>query len=175
MSGWSTITEIEDIMSAGGVAASTDDGQDNAIADPVVVANAIERGDSILGQYLNQKYDLTTITGTPATNVWVKWASATFAAIEIMRRKGGIVPPGLQELYEQYLVILKTVTGGSGTIPNLYPRASPGIAVSNLTIDNRYNRAKIRKSESISWPVGLSKLPVFTDVRDTGSGTAYGP
>lgn len=166
MSAWCTQAEIEDLLSATGVSVSTNDNMDNAVSDALIVSNAIERGQSRLGQYLIGKYDTDIIT---SSNVWVKWANAAFAAIEIMRRKGGVVPLGLQEIYEEYIDILKDVKDGTGLIPGLVLRTSPGISVANITLDNYYNRAKIRKVETISWPLGLVKLPHFRDRADIGN------
>lgn len=166
MAEWCTLAEVEDLLSANGVSASTNDNYDNSVADATIVDNAIARGRTILSQYLVQKYDIEVITSSAE---WVKWAAATFAAIEIMRRKGGVVPPGLQELYEQYTEFLKNVQSGTFQVPGLYPRSSPGISVSNITMDNRYNRAKIRVVSTISWPVGLSKLSQFRDRFDFGN------
>lgn len=165
MPAWCTISEIEDLMSAPGVSNSTNDTGGNAVADATITDNAIERGQSKLAQYLNQKYDTAAIT---SANVWVKWATATFAAVEIMRRKGGMVPPGLQEIFEEYITILEKVAAGLTTIPGLYPRSSPGIAVSNITVDNAYRRAKIRRVDTISFPVSLTSLPQFRDRFDFG-------
>src|SRR5690349_10851624 len=97
---WCTLTEIEDLLSASGVSVSTNDDGNNSVADDEIVDNAIERGQSKVEQYLVAKYDTSTIT---SANVWVKWCTAAFAAVEIMRRKGGGVPPGLQEIYEEYV------------------------------------------------------------------------
>jgi hypothetical protein len=166
MAEWCSQTEVEDLLSANGVWASVNDDNGNAIADPTIVSNAIARGRTILGQYLVQRYNLDSIT----SNVeWVKWAAATFAAVELLRRKGGVVPPGIQELYEQYVVFLKEVQSGTFQVPGLYFNSSPGIAVSNLTMDNRYNRAKVRVVSTISWPMGLSKLSQFKDRLDFGN------
>ena len=166
MAEWCSQAEVEDLLSANGVWASVNDDNGNAIADPTIVNNAIARGRTILGQYLVQRYDLNQIT----SNVeWVKWASATFAAVELLRRKGGVVPPGIQELYEQYVSFLKGVQLGTFQVPGLYFNSSPGIAVSNLTMDNRYNRAKIRVVSTLSWPMGLSKLTQFKDRFDFGN------
>ena len=166
MTEWCGVAEVEDLLSANGVWASVNDDLGNSVTDATIVDNAIARGRTILGQYLVQKYDISTIT---SANEWIKWAAATFAAIEIMRRKGGVVPPGLQELYEQYTGFLKEVQAGSFQVPGLYLRSSPGMAVSNLTMDNRYNRAKVRVVSTISWPMGLSKLSQFKDRLDFGN------
>jgi len=165
MANWCTQTEIEDLMSANGVSVSTNDSQGNSVSDATIVANAIERGQSKLAQYLTQKYDISTIT---SANVWIKWAAATFAAVEIMRRKGGVVSAGLQEIYEEYLAILNDVKNGPGLIPDLLQRTTPGMAVSNMTIDNRYAKAKMRVVGTISFPVGVTKLPQFRDLTDVG-------
>lgn len=166
MSAWCTQTELEDLISANGLNNSTNDNQTNLVSDPTIVANAIERGQERLGQYLAAKYDVTTIT---SANKWIKWATAAFAAVEIYRRKGGTVPPGVQEIYEEYVQRLDGIENGSGLVPGLSTRSSPGISVSNVMVDNSYNRAKIRKVDSISYPVGLNKVASFHDRLDNGS------
>ncbi|MES2793692.1 MAG: hypothetical protein V4719_29025 [Planctomycetota bacterium] len=165
MANWCTQLEIEDLLSSNGVSVSTNDSQGNSVSDPEIVAFAIERGQSKLAQYLTLKYDVSTIT---SANVWVKWAAATFAAVEIMRRKGGVVPPGLQEMYEEYIVSLKDVKDGPGLIPDLPQRTTPGMAVSNVMIDNAYSRAKVRVVGTISFPIGVTKLAQFRDRNDLG-------
>lgn len=165
MVAWCTQLEIEDLMSANGLSVSTNDTQGNSVSDPTIVANAIERGQSKLAQYLTQKYDTSTIT---SANVWIKWATATFAAIEIMRRKGGVVPPGLQETYEEILEGLRDVKNGPGLIPDLSQRTTPGMAVSNVKIDNSYRQAKVRVVGTISFPIGVTKLAQFRDRTDIG-------
>lgn len=165
MPAWCTITEVEDLMSANGVNVSTNDSQGNSVTDTVIVDNAIERGQSRLAQYLANKYDLSTIT---SANVWIKWATAAFAAVEILRRKGGVPSGGIQEIYEEYIRILDDVKNGSGLIPDLMLRTTPGLAVSNLMIDNAYSRAKVRVVGTISFPTGVTKLPQFRDRNDLG-------
>jgi len=94
--------------------------------------------------------------------------TSLFAAVELLRRKGGAISTGLNENYQEMLTFLKGVQTGSFQVPGLSPRTSPGIAVSNIMIDNRYPRAKVRVVSSISFPIPSSPLGTFTDRADYG-------
>lgn len=165
MAEWCDISEVEWWMSVDGVSDSTNDRQTNITADTTIVDNSIIQARLWLSQFLTQKYDVSLIT---SANEWVKWATGLVASIYVMRRKGGMVPVGLQEAYEELRDFLKGVQSGSLVAPGLVLLASPGISISNVTMDDRYNRAKVRVVQTISWPNGLSKLSQFTDRRDTG-------
>lgn len=165
MAEWCTLTEVEYVLSVSGVNESTNDDYNNIVADPVIVNNAIVNARVTLSTFLVQKYDLTAIT---SANEWVKWTTALFAAVELLRRKGGTVSPGLQEKYEEIRDFLKQVQSGPLIVPGLNPRTPSGIAMSNLTIDNSFGRAKVRRVETISVPPNGLKVPTFTDRYDYG-------
>lgn len=167
---WCDTPEVEWWMSVDGVKTATDDDYDNVVADPLIVADSIVNARLWLSTFLTQKYDIGTIT---SANEWVKWSTALVASIYLMRRKGGPVPPGLQEAYEELKEFLKGVQSGILVAPGLSLVASPGISISNVTMDDRYNRAKVRVVQTISWPVGLSKLSQFVDRRDRGGFDGY--
>ncbi len=163
---WCTISEVEYQLSVDGVSGTTNDNHTNYTADPAIVNSAIVNARLQLSQYLVQKYDIATIT---SANEWVKWATSTFAAVELLRRKGGVVPPGLQEKYEELKVFLESVQTGIMIVPGLAPRTMGGMALTNMTIDNRYGRAKIRRVSSISFPTTSgTSLGSFTDRNDYG-------
>lgn len=166
MAEWCSITEVEYQLSVTGVSETTNDDFNNVTADTGIVDNAIINARLELSQYLVQKYDLSTIT---SANEWVKWATSLLAAMELMRRKGGIVPPGLQAKYDGMIQFLSQVQFGPGIVPGLSSRVNGGIALSNLTMDNSYGRAKIRRTNTISFPVSNSPLGTFNDRFDTGN------
>jgi hypothetical protein len=162
---WCTITEVQFWMSEEGVEVATNDDQTQTTPDLTIVNPAIIQARLWLSQYLVQKYDISLIT---SANEWVKWSTAVAASVILLRRKGGVVSAGLQEAYEALTAFLEGVQSGTLVAPGLTLVASPGISISNVTMDDRYNRAKVRVVQSISWPVGLSKLSQFVDRRDRG-------
>ena len=157
-------------MSVDGAKTATDDDYNNVVADPDIVDNAIINARLWLSTYLTQKYDIDLIT---SANEWVKWSTALVASVALLRRKGGAVPPGLQEAYEELREFLKGIQSGSLVAPGLTLITQPGISVSNVTMDDRYNRAKVRRVDSISWPTGLNKLGNFLDRRDWGGNDGF--
>lgn len=163
---WCTISEIEHELSVDGVTGTTNDNQVSRVGDPAIVANAIEIAQEQLSQYLVTKYDTSTIT---SANKWVKWATATFAAVELLRRKGGTASAGLQEKYEELREFLTGVQTGTLIVPGLTARQISGIQVTNYTLDRTYGRTKVRRVPSISYPSTGSSLSQFNENNDFGT------
>lgn len=166
MAEWCSITEVEYQLSVSGVTAATNDNQISITADESIVDDAIVNARLLMSQYLVQKYELASIT---SANEWVKWSTSVFAAVELLRRKGGIVSEGLAQKYSELKEFLTGVQSGILIVPGLSTRSMGGIAMSNLTMDNRYSRAKIRRTHSISFPTTPNPLGTFTDNMDNGT------
>ncbi len=154
-----TIVEIEDVLSEHGVRLATDDQNMNAFADTTMVSNAIERATQKIYQYASLRYQDALFEG----NDWCKWCCAVFAAVQLMRRRGGGVPPGLMDEYNEYIEWLEKVQAQTAEIPGLQQENEPGVTTSNLIIDQRFPSAKPRVVRGTSAGEISSKKPRFTD------------
>lgn len=139
-------TDIADILSDDGMLAATDDSREELLADATRVSNAIERAEQRIKQFVGRKYSDVQLDG----NTWVKWACATIAAFELMRRRGNTPPDGLRESYDEIVGHLKNVSANASEIPDAIPRQEPGVAMTNLRYDPRYPVSKIRAVTQIS-------------------------
>ncbi|MCC7422540.1 MAG: DUF1320 family protein [Planctomycetaceae bacterium] len=155
-----TITEVQDILSSEGVVQATNDDGAQSAAQSTMVTNAIARATAKMNQYLTKKYDPATII---SANDWIKWCCATFAARELMMRRGGVAPTGVQIAYDDYLKWLEEVANGTADIPGLTPRFQPGMTMSNMTIDHRFPVGKVRSVPVISVGSSSSEVPRHTD------------
>lgn len=153
---YTTSAEIIDLMSEEGVIGASEDAAYASLMDSDHVTSCIERAEARMNQYLYPKYDITLISNS---NVWIKWCAATFSAVFLYRRRGGSVPQGLQESYEEYISFLEQVKDGTAEVPGLAPQYEGAITMSNMTIDQRFAHGKSRVTSSISvGPVASKKL-----------------
>jgi hypothetical protein len=144
-----TITEIEAKLSQFGLESCLDDDKDGA-ADPTLADSVIEKASADVGQFLLVRYAPAAI----AASAWVKWVTATFAARDASRRRGNPCPESLLEECKDYLEQLKAIRDGlepligdTGPVP---PRFNDLPTVSNLIVDGRFRRSKIRRVEATS-------------------------
>jgi len=142
-----TITEINDLMSEHGIAAATDDVGGESLVDSSVVNNAIERAEQRIKQFVTGRYDVTQFS---SSNKWLKWCCATLSCVALYRRRGNLIPPGLQEQYDEYIEHLQAIRDGRGEIPDQAPRTEFSMAMSNLRIDHRYPTGKSRVVTTVS-------------------------
>ena len=120
--------------------------------------------DPKLNAYVRLIYDVDTLNN----NLWVKWCCACMSAVQLMRRGGGPVPDGLREEYEEFMLFLKEIKKGISEIPSADRMHQPGLVMSNVFIDPRYYRAKVRVQPSISAGEQNTKLPRRNDISDIG-------
>jgi phage gp36-like protein len=147
-----TQTDVEALLSEDGVDASLDDNQDGQVdadADPWM-SSMIEKATSDVNLYLLQRYTVAAL----AASAWVKWVTATFAAVGLRKRRGNPAPQSLLDDAERYLENLKAIATGAMALPGDTGLAAPqfdtGPTVSNMTVDRRYRRRKVRVVESTS-------------------------
>lgn len=163
------VGHINHILSEQGVDLSVDDNRSGLadIGEQEYVANAIQRAEAHINQFLARFYNLTSLSG----NIWIRWACATVAAVYLMRRRGASEPSGLTALYEevdsflalvaQNLAIIPVTDADAGTATLLTQNA--GITMSNLTVDQRYRYNKMRVTPANSTGPQASKLPRMFD------------
>jgi hypothetical protein len=143
-----SISEIEAIYSIFGVNARLDDDQDGY--GEVNVGAIIEQATSMMNRYLLKRYGVTAIAAT----TWAKWCCATLGAVLIARRRGNDVPQSILDERDDYLEALKAIGNGQedliaddGPASTAYDETP---TVSNLTVDGRFTRQKVRRVPTTS-------------------------
>jgi|SRR6185312_6155742 len=143
-----SVAEIEAIYSIFGVNVRLDDDQDGY--GEVNVGAVIEQASSMMNRYLLKRYAPAVI----ATSTWAKWCCATFGAVLLARRRGNEVPASLEDERESYRETLDAIGRGQEDLIADDGPAAPVYdetpAVSNLTIDGRFTRQKIRRVPTTS-------------------------
>lgn len=140
-----TESDIDSILSTDGVDARIDDLGDGS-TNSTNIAAAIEQASEKVNFYLSRRY----VTAYLTQSAWVKWATATIAAWIIARRRGNPVMGSLEEDYTKYVEQLEQINRGEYDVPNVAPRFDVTPAVSNYTVDGRFDRTKIRKIQPTS-------------------------
>lgn len=150
---YATQTQVEQIWSQYGVTVRIDDNADGDVVDSGETATMtafLGKATTDVNIYLLQRYTVAVC----AASTWVSWVTAVFAAVELARRRGEPVPPALQAEYERLLALLEKIAAGLmdlvGDEGLVNPQFDVGATVSNLTVDGRHRRAKIRRIPSTS-------------------------
>ncbi len=137
--------QVEVILSEEGVRNYLDDDrQGEAIAS--YVTDCIEMATAEIMMYCSARYSRETLQ----QSVWVKWTAATMTAYFITRRKGFESPASLVARYTSLIDTLKLIQQGGMSIPELAERNESAPAMSNVTIDSRFQTAKTRVERTIS-------------------------
>lgn len=140
--------DIEAVWSIFGVAVRLDDDQDGY--PEVNVQAVIEQATSQMNRFLFRRYSSATI----ATTTWAKWCCASMAAMLLARRRGNEIPASLEQEVADYREALVAISKGQEDLTADDGPAAPiwdeTPAVSNLAIDGRWTRAKVRRVPSTS-------------------------
>lgn len=143
-----SVAEVEAIYSIFGVNVRLDDDQDGY--GEVNIGAIVEQASSLMNRFLLKRYAPAVI----ATSTWAKWCCATFAAMLLARRRGNEVPESIQADLQDYRETLKAIGEGQEDLMADDGPAAPVYdgtpAVSNLTIDGRFTRQKIRRVPTTS-------------------------
>jgi len=76
---------------------------------------------------------------------WLVHTEAIFICVWIFRHSSnGAIPPGLQQFYDERMQALQQISQGQRQIPGISVRCDPGVSMSNLHIDQRFDSHKIR-------------------------------
>lgn len=107
--------DVEDIISAAGVAMAVDDNRDgvNTPAEDARVTRAIEMAASNMNSRIGRRYKLSDLS----SNDWVKFCNATLAAEMVMRRRGNGPPPSVVDAADQYRDDLNDILADRLSIP----------------------------------------------------------
>lgn len=96
-----------------------------------------------INSFIVNQYDLAIANATKPA--WLAHTEAILICVWLCRHSSnGTVPPGLQSYYEERMQALDLISKGQKQIPGLAYRADPGVSMSNLHIDHRYDSHKIR-------------------------------
>lgn len=168
-----TKADIASVLSEQGIDYAVDDerlGDFDAADLATRVSDCINRASARVNQYCTLRYDLTSFPG----NTWIKWCTATIAAVMLMRRRGDSAPDGLIAEYNEYIDFLKDVKNGTSVIPPdvagndaklLVQNA--GITMTNLHLDLRFRVIQVRAITRVSTGPFESKLIRQYDFRSS--------
>lgn len=145
-----TSTNVERVYSTFGVTSATDDDFDGD-SDDDIVDDLIEKATSDVNRYLFPRGYTVAVC---AASTWVKWCTAVLACNDICRHRGNPIPLPLAEEAQRYRDALQAILDGNADLTTDDGMAPPSLdnspTVSNLTVDGRYPRAKIRRVPSTS-------------------------
>lgn len=135
--------DVQAVLSAFALNVRLDDDLDG-VAD-IDVGQVIEQATTRVNQFVLRRYAVQTA----AASTWLKWCVAVIAATIACRRRGNEVPDALIEEVKDYREQLEAIRAGQEDLPAddgpAIPLSDETPAVSNLTIDERFPRAKVRR------------------------------
>ena len=145
MSTYCTNTDVQDVLSEVGVINRTDDFPEDEL-DGAEVTAAIQAASSRIDAFLRRRYDTSDLSAS----TWVKWCCAYLSACLLSKRRGNPCPESIGAECAQYVEWLKEIRDGVMDVPEVSPAHDVLPAVSNLTVDARYARAKVRRVPATS-------------------------
>ena len=159
-----TIDDLRHLLGADGVTASSNDAVDDPTAtdDADAVATCIHRAGVTLRQYVGPRYADASLL----SNEWVRWTVAVVAAVYLRRRRADPVPDSLKEQYDEAMAVLKEIAAHKADLPGGTPRASVGMTVTNVEVDQRYPSAPVRAVTglSVGGPPGFPRFAAYDPV-----------
>lgn len=155
MSAYCTQTEVENIWSEEGVINRTDDSPEGVLDSSEVTA-VIEQASSRIDMFLSRRYS----TAALGSSDWVTWCCAYLSACLLSKRRGNPCPESIGAECQKYLEWLAEVRDGVMDLPGVSPEQDTLPAVSNMTVDGRFRRAKVRRVPSTSTRDGNPPSPV---------------
>ncbi len=150
-----TQADCDDILSQFGVIVRTDDDDDGdedteSAGGSGIAEVCIEQASTDMNRYLFQRYTAAVI----AASTWARYCCAVLAVCLLCRRRGNPIPQSLADECEYYRAALEAIKKGSEP---LMSDTAPAVArfqvapmSSNLTVDGRYRRNKVRVIQSTS-------------------------
>lgn len=145
--------DVASIWSQYGVDARIDDNEDEDVIDVPeagTLLRTIERATVEVNVYLLQRYSVAVC----AASTWVKWCTAVFACVYLAERRGNTIPKAMQTDYDRYHKMLEAIAAGTQPLMGDDGPAAPAFdstpIVSNVTVDRRMHRSKIRRTDANS-------------------------
>lgn len=150
MTGYCTNADVKQYLPLCALPSLTNDGDPTAATvddDRIDFARTSATAD--VDSFLVNQYDLTAAHALKPA--FLLHCEAIFICVWICRHSAnGAVPPGLQALYDERMQALSAISLGQRQIPGMAVRADPGVSMSNLHHDQRWNRTKIRTTPLIN-------------------------
>lgn len=150
-----TIADVQVILSPFATTDRIDDDFDGS-ADTGLADSCIALVSTKVQRVLLGRYSLTSIT----SNQWVRWCTATLVAEFLCLRRANPVPASIAEDAKEYRDTLLQIGNMEADLFDdaglpVAQASIPGSvsdlpAVSNMTIDGRFQRSKLRRIDSIS-------------------------
>jgi len=148
-------TDLVKLMSLSGVIAFSDHEQTGEENDDVIDDCREQATDEIIG-WLLKLYEPTELA---KSRLVTRWATV-LACYYLCRTRGNPVPDSIHEAYDKLTAdggTISKVLDGQFYIPDIARRGVSVPAFSNMTVDRRYRREKVRVIKSISSDIS-SKL-----------------
>lgn len=123
---YSTVADVEDILSVEGVEYRIDDNENGNIStdDTAHVLKAINYADFIIQFRMKLKY----FDATLASSDFITFCSAWIAAKWLCRRRGQSVPSSILDGVDEIMEMLNMIKDGHAAIPGVPPDTNSGIS-----------------------------------------------
>lgn len=123
---FSTVADVEDILSVEGVSYRIDDNENGHISDDdtLHITKAIDYADWKIKFYLKLKYLDTTLD----SSAFITFCSAWLAAKWLCRRRGQSVPESVMEATDEIEEMLVDIKHGKAAIPEVTPDTNSAIS-----------------------------------------------
>lgn len=142
---YTTDAEVQRFMSAG-MAEACEDHDEDGVVDPGVMGDAIIWATSEINLYCGRRYGYAQL----AEHAWINRIATLIASIRLSITRGNEPPRAWVDEYERALEELKKIRDGVESLDGLMLKYDERLAHTNLTIDRRFPRAKIRVEQQIS-------------------------
>ena len=141
-----TQAEMESIFGVDAILMRVDDNDSDSLesTETTYLEDVIDEATVELETYLIHRYALATITAS----TWARRACAYIAIHILSQRRGD--PGQYCDRYTHYLEQLTRIRDGKGVLPRSGTRHEEGALMSNLVVDDRHARAKLRVQPDIS-------------------------
>lgn len=138
-----TQAEIERVLSANGVLAFSDHGDDGRL-DDLVIDDCIQRASDEIHMYLHDRYDSAVLAQVNLVRRWAAVGSACY----LCETRNNPPPESLRDQWDRLTappdgLLLKIGAGNQG-LPGVPLRYDSRPSYSNLRIDRRYPTSKTR-------------------------------
>lgn len=142
---YTTQAEMERKFSEAGVL-SFSDHDENGTEDTDVVADAINEATAEIDLYCSQRYAQADLQGSTIINRW----ATIFAIVFLCENRGNPPPERLLDRMEFIYERLEKIREGAMNIPGLAFIGGQRPTFSNLTVDRRFRRSKVRRTATNS-------------------------
>lgn len=116
------------------------------MADSDVIDDAINQATVEIDGYAQQWYSAAGMAASTLVNRWATVLACYFLSIN----RGNPPPDALAQEFERIMALLERVLAGTYKLPGVGMRSDMRPSMSNLTVDRRYIKSKLRVEKIIS-------------------------